>query len=491
MNSKRALLLLGISAIFALTSCSGLNNVCTVNCGGGGGGGGNANVTLTLSDTPPAGALFLNFNLPISSISLTPSGGGAAVSLLSAPTTYETTHLMSDSTFVSTSQVAAGTYTALNITFTNSPSSVWFNGSNSTILGCNAGAVCNLSGGAPPQISIDLTKAIGTTGLVLTSNQNLGLNLEFNLGNAISTTGGIKLDLTQPNVFTLATLPRANQNTGTLDTIQDFTGIVTAKTPSTLTVRSPNRGTQVFSLGSGTTYTEVSTPCTGGPSLSCIAVNSTVSVDADVTTTGTLTATVVDILDVTAVDEVEGTVYPTTTAGVYGLIVSDTAVPSGNTTLTGLAPGVAIYVTMRTSPIPLFTVDLKNLPASISGGFTNANDLIMGQQVRFQVASVGTFSGRTELTASTAILRFTRLTALVGSNAPTGTVFSLDNTSINPFYGSFLTQPQVQTYSPQTIIDGVSGVSSLTAGQSVSISTLFLNPTQATPAFLATKVRKH
>jgi hypothetical protein len=260
MNSKRAffiLIILGISAIFSLTSCSGLNSAgCTVNCGGGGGGG-TADVTLTLSDTPPVGALFLNFNLPISSISLTPSGGGAAISLLSTPTTYETTHLMSDSTFVSTSQVAAGTYTSLNITFTNSPSSVWFNGSNSTILGCNAGAVCNLSGGAPPQIGIDLTKAIGATGLVLTSNQNLGLNLEFNLSNAISTTGGIKLDLTQPNVFTLATLPRANQNTGTLDTIQDFTGIVTAKTSSTLTVKSLSRGTQAFNLGSGTNYNEV------------------------------------------------------------------------------------------------------------------------------------------------------------------------------------------------------------------------------------------
>ena len=367
-------------------------------------------------------------------------------------------------------------------------------GSSGTLLGCNAGQVCRLAAGAPGKLSVDLTKVFSTSGLVLTADENLGINLEFNLNNAITTTGGITMDLTLPNVFTATALPRTNQDAGTLDTIQDFTGIVTAVTSGTLTVRSPSRGTQVFNLGSGTTYTEgpsLPTQCSGGASLSCITLNSTVSVDADVTTTGTLTATVVDILDVTAVNEVEGTIYPTSTVGVYGLIVSDTAVADGNTTLSALGPGFAIYVTMSTSPTPLFTVDLKNLPASISAGFTNANDLIMGQQVRFQVASVSTFNGRTELIASTAILRFTRLTALVGSNAPTGTVFSLDNTSINPFYGAFLTQPQVQTYSPQTIVDGVSGVSSLTAGQSVSISTLFLNPTQATPAFLATKVRKH
>jgi hypothetical protein len=488
MSSKRVLFLLGISTVFLLTSCSGSKTVCTVNCGGG---GGNANVTLTFSDTPPAGALFLNLNLPVSSISLTPSGGGADVNLLSTSMTYETTHLQSDSTLIGTTQVSAGTYTTLNVFVSNSPSSVWYNGSSGTLLGCNAGQVCNLSGGAPGKLSVDLTKVFSTSGLVLTKDENLGINLDFNLNKAITTTNGIELDLTQPNVFTATALPRTNQATGTLDTIQDFTGIVTAKTSSTLTVKSPSRGTQVFTVGSGTTYTEVSTPCSGGASLSCITVNSTVSVDADVSTTGTLTATVVDILDITAVDEVEGTVFPTTTAGVYGLVVSDTAVASGNPTLTGLGPGFAIYVTMSTSPIPLFTVDLKNLPASISAGFTNANDLIGGQEVRFRVASVGTFSGRTELIASTAILRYTRMTALVGSSTPTGSVFYLDNSSINPFYGTFLSQPQVQTYSPQTIIDGVSGVSSLTVGESVSISTLFLNPTQATPAFLATKVRKH
>lgn len=490
MKAKTSTLLLSLGVLLTLTSCSGLKtSVCTVNCGGG---GGTANVTLTLFDTPPAGALFLNFNIPIASMSLTPSGGGADVALLSTPTTYEMTRLQSDSSLVGTFQVAAGTYTALNIFVTNSPSSVWYNGSNSTILGCAAGAVCNLSGGAPGKISVDLTSAIGGSGLVLTANQNIGLGIDFNLKNAITTTGGIGILLSQSNVFGVVTLPRTNQASGTLDTIQDFTGIVTAVSASSISVKSPSRGTLVATLNSSTAYVEVPTlpnQCLGGPSQSCIKLNSTVSLDATIAPSGTATATVVDIIDATAVDEVEGIIYPTTTAGVYGLVVSDTAVPSSNATLTAVGPGTAIFVTFTSAPV--FTIDSKDFPISSSTGFLGTGDIVSGQQVRVQVASLSTLNGLTLVTGSAAILRFTRLTVRVGTTTPTSSVLYLDNATINPFYGNFLTEPQVQTYSPQTIMDGTANLNALAAGNSVSVSALFLNPSKVLAPFIATKIRKH
>lgn len=491
MKSKISTLLLGLGALLTLTSCSGLKqSVCTVNCGGG--GGGTANVTLTLFDTPPAGALFLNFNLPITSISLTPSGGGADVALLSTPTTFEMRRLQSDSSLVGTFSVAAGTYTALNIFVTNSPSSVWYNGSSLPILGCASGAVCNLSGGAPGKISVDLISAVGGSGLVLTSKQNIGLGLDFKLNNAVTTTGGISIDLTQPNVFSVVALPRTNQASGTLDTIQDFTGVVTAVSAGSISVKSPSRGTLVAALNSSTAYVEVPTlpnQCSGGPSQRCIKLNSTVSLDATIAPSGTATATVVDIIDVTAVDEVEGILYPTTTAGVYGMIVSDTAVPSGNATLTSIGPGTGIYVIFATAPV--FTIDSKDFPISSSTGFLGTGDLVSGQQVRVQVASLSTLNGLTLVTASAAILRFTRLTAAVGTTAPTSSVLYLENSTINSFYGSFLTEPQVQTYNPQTIIDGTVSLNALAAGDPVSVSALFLNPNKVSAPFIATKIRKH
>ena len=487
MNSRRCVVLIALAAIFTLSSCSGVKNKCT-NCNVPG----KANVTLTLTDTPPTGALFLNFNLPISAISLTPSGGGADIPLLSTPTTYEMTHLQSDSAIVGTAQVTTGTYTSLNVFVTNSPSSVFFNGSANALGSCAALTICNLSGGAPGKIAIDLTKVFGGSGLVLTDNENLGIDVDFSLNNAITTTNGITLDLTQANVLTASALPRTNQNPGTLDTIQGVTGTVTAVTASSLTVKSPSKGSFLFGLSSTTVYTEVPAlpQCNGAPSQSCIQVGSVVSVDADVAPNGTLPASVVDIIDVKGgVDEVEGVIYPTATAGVFGMIVSDTAVPTGNTTLTALGPGSAIYFTMSSSPTPLFTIDVKNLPVPSSAGFAGSGDLQSGQQVRLQVASVGTFKNLPEVTASTAVLRFGTINGAVGVNTPTSTAFTLDNASLNPFYGNFLTQVQVQAYSPQTIVDNVSGISNLTAGNSVSISTLFLN--NVTPPFQITKVRKH
>src|SRR5574340_998811 len=111
MATKNILLVFALVLSLSLTSCSGLKTKCTTNCGTGG----TASVTLTISDTPPSGALFLNFDLPIASMTLTPSGGGADVTLLSTPAAYEATRLASDSRLVGTFSVAAGTYTALNI----------------------------------------------------------------------------------------------------------------------------------------------------------------------------------------------------------------------------------------------------------------------------------------------------------------------------------------------------------------------------------------
>jgi hypothetical protein len=485
MKSKWIFGVLAICAVVMLTSCSGLpSGPCVTNCGGGG----TANLSLTLFDTPPAGALFLNFNLPIASISLTPSGGGADVALLSTPTSYETTHLQSDSALVGTFQVAAGTYTTLNIFITNSPSSVWFNGSNSTILGCLPLTICNLSGGAPGKISIDLTQALGAAGLVLAGNQNIGLGLDFNLNNLITTANGISIDWTQPNVFTLVQLPRVGQATGTLDTIQNFTGVVTAVTSSSITVKSTFQGTLTFPVNTLTTYTEVPTlpgQCPGAPSLACIAVNSTVSVDAEILTDTTLLATVVDILDTIAVDEVEGTIFPTVTPGVFGMIVSDSIIVSGNAPPAPLNPGTRIFLTASSSP--LFVIDSKNFPTVSAGLFAGGGDLLSGQVVRAQIQSMS-LTTQVTVVGSSFILRFATITGTVGTTTPTSSVFYLDNLTLNPFYGSFVTQPQVQTYSPQTIVDGVTNISSLTAGRSVSISTLYLN---GVPPFIATEVRQH
>ncbi len=483
MNSSRSLFFLAAGAVIFLASCSGAKKtVCTVNCNGG---GGDATLTLTLTDTPPSGVTFLNFNLPIASISLTPSGGGADVALLSTATNYEMTRLQADSATAGSYQVAAGTYTALNIFVTNSPSSVWINSSGATILGCAPGAVCNLSGSAPGKITIDLTKAIGGSGLVLTSNEKVGVGLDFNLNNAITTTGGIAIDLTQANVFTATTLPRTGQASGTLDTLDGITGIVTAVSSSSITVKSDFGGTFTASITSSTSLADPLSLCPGGAAIAsaCIATNTIVGLDAVVKTDGTLTASVIDLLSLTSGDDLEGVIIPTSDPATFELVVSDKSITSTNSTLLGVSSGAAVFLSLGSSIS--FGVDTKNLPITGPAGFAGSGDILAGQEVRARISAASLTSGKIDATASSMLLRYSRITATVDHTA--SNVLFIN--TLPAYLGFSTTAQQVQTFSPQTTLDGINAITDLQAGQSVTARALYLH--NVAPPFLADKVRKH
>jgi hypothetical protein len=113
-------------------------------CGGGSSMSGGAGivtnqadvpVSMTVTDTPPAGVTVLFFQLGISSASLT-SSGGASVSLVSSatnPIPVNVAQLQTDSAFLGSANVPAGTYTSLSVTFAANPQLTIFNASGSTI----------------------------------------------------------------------------------------------------------------------------------------------------------------------------------------------------------------------------------------------------------------------------------------------------------------------------------------------------------------------
>jgi hypothetical protein len=486
MNRSKTLSFLPVLllAAFSLSSCSGpIAVVCTVNCGGGG----NANLSLTLLDAPPTNTAFINFNLPISLISLTPQTG-ADVNLLSTPVTYEITRLQSDSTAIGTFAIPAGTYTKLNFFVTaNTPTSVWVNASNATINGCQPLQVCHLAGTSQGQISVDLVKALGGAGLTVTSGQNVGFGVEFNLNNAITAVNGITIDLTQPNVFTVITLPRIGQPANTLDTIEAFTGVVTTVSGNNITLKADSGATLIATSGSGTAFNSPpggSTACGGIFNLACIKVGQTLSVDATVALNGSLTLTNVDFLDLPAVDEIEGTIFITSTPGTYLLAVSDKTLVSNNAIL--LPVGSATTLNLTLDPAATFVIETSNLPVSSPVGFLSVSDIVNGQTVLARVKSATLTTG-VNVVSDRLILRFSRLTGTVGN--VTGSVFTIQNL---PAYLGFIGAPQVQTYNPQTTFDGVTGVTDLNGLTTpVSIRALVLNPITAPIPLLAAKVRKH
>jgi hypothetical protein len=474
------------AAILLLSSCSGKKNTCVTNCGSG-----NANLTITMYDIPPIGVSILSFTLPVAGISLTPTTG-TPVSVPTLVSSVEVTHLQTDTQLLASAvSVPAGSYTAINVTIgpTSATSNVFINASGSTITygtsTCVPGALCHLPVGAIFTVNIPLT-------LNLTANQNQWIGLDFNLNNAITTASGISVDFSQANVLKATTTARVNTPSGAVDTIDDFTGLVTTySSGSSIGVTSAVSGTLTAAITSSTTYEDPQNRCSGAANVqACITTGAIVSVKGIITPSGTVTATNIDVLDssLTATDEVEGIVdpIPCNGAGSFGLILADSANVSGNATLAGLSYGAGFCLTPSVAAI--YAVDSGPLFTAINEptvGFQSFSDIVPGQVIRAQVSNL-TAGSVVNATANRLILRWSHLTGTVGT-------ISANNFVINnlPAYLNLLNPPQVGTYIDNTVFDGVTGVTDTNFPTStVSIRARYLNPAvAANPVLLAAKVR--
>jgi len=331
--------------------------------------------------------------------------------------------------------------------------------------------------------------------LTLTANQNQWVGLDFTLANAITTTNGITVDFNQPKVMTATTTVRTGIPSGDVDTIEDFVGVVTAVSASSITVKSGITGNSMTAVISSSTAYDLApvaySHCTGTAN-ACVTTGNTVSLDASLSSSGILTATEIDVLDAVAVDEVEGTIYPTSQAGVVGLIVADkvaitptTALASPTTTY-----GTGIFLTVGTATI--YSVDTKTLSSQnlgLNALFTGSGDLFAGQTVRVQLSNITSTSNGISATADNVLLRWSRLTGTVNSVA--GNSFALANIPgyINTLNPTLSLTPQVITYVNATTFDGITDVSGLSAttSQRASIRALYID--RAQQPFQAAKVR--
>ncbi|HKW65539.1 MAG TPA: DUF4382 domain-containing protein [Candidatus Acidoferrum sp.] len=481
-------------ALFLLVLVSALaSSSCTLHRPNGGGccsGGNHAFVSLTISDAPPVNTAAISFNMPILGVTLTPSSGNA-VSLFS-PTTaanFELTRLQSDTALIATNvSVPTGTYTSLKLTLA-APSAVLFNGSGAGIGSCANNSVCSQQGSAA---TITFSFPTGSP-LVLTANQNQFLDLDFNYNNAIvSTSSSVTIDATQSNVLTVLTAPITGVPNGDLANIDDFTGLVTAVSSSNITVKSTMRGSLTASISSSTIpVNDPQFQCAGGGAFSCIQQGSTiVSLQSVLTSASTVDGTELDVIDnsTTPADEAEGTLYTNAScASGFGMILSDSAILSTSSPLAGAPFGANICVAL--GPTATFAIDdgILTNQAVPTAGFTSSADLFAGQTVRVKVSNAASGTNVINVTASTVVLRFSRLTATV--NNVTGSTFTI--TGLPAYFASTpTTTPSVQTYPNATIFEGVTnGISGLSPGQTVSISALFLNPVTSTQPFQAAKVR--
>jgi hypothetical protein len=501
-NAFRSMLLV---AVISLASCSGTPK------SGPPPPGGNTTLSLTMRDALLTGTSILSFKVTVTGVSLTPSTG-KPVSLTLNPTTpiVEFTRLQSDSAFLGTSTVPSANYTSATISF-SSPDIVLINQTNVALTGGTTACPPISPGSAvttcefKPTTSGMITVTTAPFPLALTANQQTGISIDFNLNNAITmTNGAVSVDFTQANVLTATTLPRTGTPSGSLDLIEDFTGVITAISGNSVTVHSDTRGNITAVANSSTTFNINPTVCSA-QNLTCLLANETVSIDASLNPDGTMTLLEADLLDNVSVlanklDAVEGTVFAVNaSAPQISLVLSDKTVVSGNSVLTGATGGTIVQVTLGTTPI--FSVDTKGLSAVLASSpgdiadFASLTNVFAGQTVRMQVlANPAPAAGPISsvlVSTNSVLLRFSRVTATV-SLAPASPFFSLNPATLPPFITSLgtLVNVPVQISSGQTQFDGVSDITGLNIGDTVSIRALFI-PNFLTSPFFAAKVRKH
>lgn len=479
----------GIALAFSLIAFVGCSGVPHGTTGGGGGGGSqNASLAVTLTSKPDvslANISVLSATVGITGITLNPSTG-SAVSLTLTPTVYpvDLTRLQSDTAFLGLLSLPAGTYSSASVTF-SAPTLTLDNQSGATLNGtCLNGTICKivLTAGSSQVVSAPFP-------LTLTDGQATGISLNLNLNDAVTVTSGtLALNFGAVDVVTAATLPRTGAPTGALDLIEDFVGMVTAQSANSLTVTSSNGISLQMTIPSSPVIEDPQGLCTA-LNATCLVANQTlVSVDATVSTSGTLTLVSADLLDATPQDELEGTLLNSGTAGQFFLVVANKQAASGNGTLSAANPGDVFLVTLNN---PIFIVDLDEFfnnaslpPSSVTTLFSSEASLANGQDVMVHVtAASGSASAANQAVTSDRVrLRFTRTTGTV--QTVSGQAFAISN--LPPFI-SFGTSPLVDTILGATNFDGVTNVNALTAGQTVSIRALELN--NSAFSFYAGKVR--
>jgi hypothetical protein len=487
-----------LSAV-TLISCSGVPKTCTVNCGGGG----TATLSMTITAaplTPPPNTNLLSFIVDVNTITLTSSTGtNVNIPLNSTNLSVDLTKLQSDSAFLGTSAtVPAGSYASMTVSF-SSPV-VTFCTQTAGNTGCASGSVTTISGAAAaPKITT------APFPLTLTANQKTGLAISLNLGNALTVSASqvvTAVNLGAANVLSANSLPSTSSSvaTGQLDFVEDVTGVVTAVniTTQSVTVKTATRGSLTAVANSSTVF---SPNCTAfNLSLtfaSCVAQGHVASLDMVLNSDGTLTLLEYDPLSTTAGDWIEGVVTAIPSSSTQFSVVTNDAVfaTSGSVISSSLSFGAAVNLTLVGSPQKPFVVDTKGLvaPTNAFSGGTDTSVLAPGQTVAAHVTAFTAGSGATlaKASADSLYLRFTRVTGTVASVAPPNTF------SMQSFPTLFaLTTPitvQLSSGSPSTNFDGISSSSTLTAGQTVSITALYFGPpvgTTSTPTpFSAAKVR--
>src|SRR5690349_24498869 len=181
MNRSRIhLLMLVLLGSFTSAGC-GANygmNAASPNAAGA------VSIPITMTDTPPTGVTILSFEVTVTSATLNPGN----IDLLAGkgPIRVEVRELETESAFLNTASVRPGTYTSLNLTFTN-PELTFQNNTAAPLAGCAAGAVCEID----PSGTLASVVTFAAPGMTISGNSPVGIQIDVNPNQVLTATLGV------------------------------------------------------------------------------------------------------------------------------------------------------------------------------------------------------------------------------------------------------------------------------------------------------------
>lgn len=440
LRAAAALAIFGLGA-FALSGCSQ---------------GSNSNTSSTLSSAPNGAAMvvtvgdaplgnILSAKVTISALSLSSSGANP-VTVLSNPQTIELSGLGAIQEPIETQDVAAGTYSAANVTVSSAVV---------TYVDSTGNIVTGTAAIASPNVTVTFNPA-----LTVTQGQDVHLSLNFNLAQSFDLTG-TTLSFTPSITSAAASIESESE----AERQVEVTGSVVSISSSSITVQSACTGVQsVFAINSSTQFSQNMTA-------SSITQGSIVTVHGAVQTDGSLLATMISA-------SMNGEAMSNAQTGGRGIVTAVTKDSNGNVTAFTFVPredfgslssGSNVSVTL--SSATTYGVNEDAVQQGIAASAFNNAEIFPGQSVQvIGAAAAGGSIAAQEVELAPESLSGT-LAAIPQSGA-SGYTFTLQlpAASLLTVYDSLTTLPA--TTSAQTEFeDGLSSssFSSLAAGTAVEV----------------------
>lgn len=437
-------------------------------------------LSLSIRDNPPAGVSVLSFEINITGASLQPSDASKPpIALISSPVEVELAQLETEKALLNAMNAPEGTYSSISLTFATPELTILNQSGQPIIRGtqtCLNGQVCEFN---PSLNQSSVTVSSAPFPVTVSASAPIGLVVDFDLNSSIQN----NLNVTPAVTLAAVAAQPFNNSEMEIEDIEGVKGVVKTVSGTGFTMQDNTSG-QMFTINvdNNTQFQDFNQIGCAANNFSCVQVGQIVEVEhLLVMDNGTLLASEVQLDDAVNEEQLEGAIVAVNAANNQFQMVIEDEEPL----VSGVNVGNSVTISVNTGA--QYAIDSNDLSGAIPSGvsFASVNDLLVGQEVKVRALVVSSAITGTTVTTDRVKLHTSQFPGTVSSvNSPNFAV----NNLLPLFTSNGFNQVQV-VVSSGTEFEGVSGASSLTTGNNVTLRGLLFK-TAGDPILVAKKVRK-